>query len=136
YYIRRALAPHADLVESETQDLSVAIPEIIRRNPATIIMSDIGAIPEPARSELVAWVEGGGTLLRFAGSRLAAAGNDDDLLPVRLRGGERELGGALSWTEPQPIAEFPAHGPFFDLAPPREVFVRRQLLAEPGPDIV
>src|SRR5690606_17975305 len=72
----------------------------------------------------------------FAGPRLAAAEGDDDLLPVRIRSGERELGGALSWTEPQPIAEFPAQGPFFDLDPPREVFVRRQLLAEPSSELV
>ena len=35
--------------------------------------------------QLIDWVKNGGTLVRFAGSRLAAAGNDEDLLPVRLR---------------------------------------------------
>ena len=54
--------------------------------------------------------------MRFAGSRLAAAGNDEELLPVRLRLGERSMGGALSWTTPQPVTEFPATGPFADLA--------------------
>ena len=39
---------------------------------------------------------------------MAAAGNDDELLPVRLRLGERSMGGALSWTTPQPVTEFPA----------------------------
>jgi len=82
------------------------------------------------------WIDKGGTLVRFAGSRLAAAGNDDDLLPVRLRTGERSLGGALSWTTPQPVTEFPKNGPFADLAPPAEVTVSRQVLAEPTPDIV
>ena len=58
------------------------------------------------------------------------------MLPVRLRLGERSLGGALSWTEPQPVAEFPAGGPFADLPPPQDVSVTRQVLAEPTPDIV
>jgi hypothetical protein len=34
------------------------------------------------------------------------------LVPVTLRQGERSLGGALSWAEPQPLAEFPNFGPF------------------------
>ncbi len=81
-------------------------------------------------------MENGGTLVRFAGSRLSAAGNDEELLPVRLRLGERSLGGALSWTKPQPVTDFPATGPFADLTPPSEVTVTRQVLAEPTPDIV
>ena len=59
--------------------------------------------PTGARKPLIDWVENGGTLVRFAGSRLAAAGNDEELLPVSLRLGERSLGGALSWTTPQPV---------------------------------
>lgn len=136
YYIRRALQPFADLVEPSSADLADAIPQILDQKPAMIIMADIGTIPEQVRPRLVDWVEKGGTLVRFAGSRLAAAGNDDDLLPVRLRTGERSLGGALSWTSPQPVTEFPKAGPFADLAPPTEVTVNRQVLAEPTPDIV
>ncbi|WP_292377776.1 DUF4159 domain-containing protein, partial [Mesorhizobium sp.] len=41
-----------------------------------------------------------------------------------------------SWTSPQPVTEFPKAGPFADLAPPTEVTVTRQVLAEPTPDIV
>jgi hypothetical protein len=136
YYIRRALEPFADLVEPQSADLADAIPQLLERKPAMIIMADVGTIPEAARRKLIEWVENGGTLVRFAGSRLATAGNDEELLPVRLRTGERSLGGALSWTEPQPVAEFPATGPFADLAPPTEVTVSRQILAEPSADIV
>ncbi|MBN9216832.1 MAG: DUF4159 domain-containing protein [Mesorhizobium sp.] len=136
YYIRRALQPFADLVEPSSADLADAIPQILDQKPAMIIMADIGTIPAQVRQRLVDWVDNGGTLVRFAGSRLAAAGNDDDLLPVRLRTGERSLGGALSWTTPQPVTEFPKAGPFADLAPPTEVTVSRQVLAEPTPDIV
>src|SRR5690606_33873012 len=114
YYIERALAPYADLLEPDTQVLADAVTQLIGQSPATIIMADIGTIPDEAGRQLAEWVEKGGTLLRFAGPRLAAAGNDDDLLPVRLRTGARALGGTLSWTEPQPVAEFPAQGPFYD----------------------
>jgi len=136
YYIRRALQPFADLVEPSSADLADAIPQLLDQKPAMIIMADVGTIPEQVRPRLVDWVNNGGTLVRFAGPRLAAAGNDDDLLPVRLRSGERALGGALSWTTPQAVTEFPKNGPFADLSPPSEVTVSRQVLAEPTPDIV
>jgi hypothetical protein len=135
YYIRRALEPFADLVEPRSPDLADAIPQLLDQKPAMIVMADVGTIPDAARQKLIEWVDNGGTLVRFAGSRLAAAGNDEELLPVRLRLGERSLGGALSWTEPQAVAEFPA-GPFADLTPPSEVTVSRQVLAEPTADIV
>ncbi|MDP3896653.1 MAG: DUF4159 domain-containing protein [Mesorhizobium sp.] len=136
YYIRRALEPYADLVEPATPDLAAAIPELLAQKPAMIVMADIGTLPDTAHQQLVEWIDEGGTLVRFAGSRLAAAGADDELLPVRLRLGERALGGALSWTEPQPVTDFPDTGPFAGLTPPREVSVSRQVLAEPSPDIV
>jgi len=136
YYIRRALEPYADLVEPPTPDLAVAVPELLAQKPAMIVMADVGTLPHAAREALVEWVRNGGTLIRFAGSRLASAEHDEELLPVRLRAGERALGGALSWTTPQPVTEFPSAGPFAGLTPPREVSVSRQVLAEPDPDIV
>ncbi|MFC5386102.1 DUF4159 domain-containing protein [Aquamicrobium segne] len=144
YYIHRALSPFADLIEPSNPDLAQAIPQILDQKPAMLIMSDVAAIPEQARQKLAEWVEGGGTLVRFAGPRLASAnastetgsGTEDDLLPVRLRSGERSFGGALSWTTPQPVAEFPASGPFAGLDTPRDITVTRQVLAEPSPDIM
>ncbi|MEX0956497.1 MAG: DUF4159 domain-containing protein [Rhizobiaceae bacterium] len=136
YYITRALAPFADLVEAGSADLTEAIPALLDKKPAMIVMADVGTLPGEARDALIEWMDGGGTLVRFAGSRLAAAENDEDLLPVPLRLGERQLGGSLSWTEPQPLTDFPPNGPFADLTPPNEVTVNRQVLAEPTPDIV
>ena len=99
-------------------------------------MGDVGTIPDGVRASLIEWMQKGGTLVRFASSRLLATGNDEELLPVPLRLGERLLGGSLSWTEPQPVTEFPRNGPFADLSPPSDVMVTRQVLAEPTPDLV
>ena len=136
FYIQRALQPYADLVEAETGDLAVDVPALIEQGPAMIVMADIGVLPEAASRSLVQWVDEGGTLVRFAGPRLAATAGDDTLLPVDLRIGERSLGGSLSWTEPQPVAPFPPGGPFGGLDAPREVSVNRQVLAEPDLDLV
>lgn len=136
YYIRQALAPYADLVEPASPDLTEAITQLLAQKPAVIVMGDVGTVPDSQRQPLIDWMNNGGTLVRFASSRLISAGNDPDLLPVNLRLSERQLGGALSWTEPQAVAEFPPGGPFSDLPAPDGVTVTRQVLAEPTPDIV
>ncbi|MBX3598133.1 MAG: DUF4159 domain-containing protein [Rhizobiaceae bacterium] len=136
YYLRRALEPFADLVEPQSPEIGEAIAEVLNQKPAIIVMADVGVVPESARPALLKWLRDGGTLVRFASSTLLQAGNDPDLLPVTLREGERQLGGTLSWTEPQPVTEFPPNGPFADMAPPSEVTVSRQILAEPTPDLI
>jgi hypothetical protein len=135
YYIQRAIQPFADIIEPKSVDLDVAVPDMIAQNPAIIVLADVGTMPQAARDDLSSWVNNGGTLVRFAGPRLAASTENDNLLPVKLRQGERSLGGALSWTEPQPVAEFPPNGPFSDLTPPRDVTVTRQVLAEPDAEL-
>ena len=63
------------------------------------------AFGEGDREALRKWMERGGMVVRFAGEKLASEPNDD-LLPVRIRAGDRTLGGALSWTEPARLAAF------------------------------
>jgi hypothetical protein len=79
------------------------------------------------------FVQKGGLLLRFAGTRLAAG--NDELVPVRLRRGGRNLGGALSWDAPRTLAVFGRESPFFGLPVPGDLGVRRQILAEPDGDL-
>jgi len=135
YYINRALSPYADIIQTNTADLAVAIPQILENNPSAIIMADVGRLPAETYEPLERWIARGGTLIRFAGPRLAAAPADDPLVPVRLRQGERALGGAMSWSEPQSLADFPNIGPFAGMPRATDITVTRQVLAEPTPDL-
>ncbi|WP_454701093.1 DUF4159 domain-containing protein [Agrobacterium burrii] len=135
YYISRALQPFADLIPQRQADLAQAIPEILQSNPSVIVMADIGRLPQETYEPMQRWLAGGGTLIRFAGPRLAAAPADDPLVPVTLRQGERALGGALSWAEPQPLADFPNFGAFAGMPKADGILVKRQVLAEPTPDL-
>lgn len=135
YYIARAIEPYADIVRPRHNDLTKDIPEIIEQGPAVIVMADIGVLPNSVENNISQWLEAGGTLVRFAGPRLAASAEDDPFLPVALRAGERALGGALTWTEPQIVAPFQPGSPFAELQAPLDVTVNRQILAEPDPNL-
>ncbi|MBX9458536.1 MAG: DUF4159 domain-containing protein [Rhizobium sp.] len=135
YYINRALSPFANLSEAEGSDLATSIPAMTETAPSMIVMADIGRVPAAAERALDAWIRNGGTLVRFAGPRLATAPADDPLIPVRLREGERALGGSMSWASPQPLDAYPEASPFHGLAAPEGVLVNRQVLAEPSNEL-
>ncbi|WP_374828216.1 DUF4159 domain-containing protein, partial [Mycoplana dimorpha] len=135
HYIEKALAPYSELVRPGVADLATAIPELLEQRPSVLIMADIGRLPEETYAPVKKWLEAGGMLIRFAGPRLAAAPADDPLVPVMLRKGERALDGALSWSEPQPLADYPPASPFAGMRRPEGVLVKRQVLAEPTPDL-
>ncbi len=124
YFLERALQPFAEVRRGP-------LPELLEGELSLVILPDVGRLADPDRERLTAWIDRGGVVLRFAGPRLAAGG--DALLPVPLRAGDRELGGALSWSEPLPLAPFAPESPFAGLVPSPETVVRRQVLAEPGP---
>lgn len=134
YYLTRALEPFADIRMPRAIAPSDAIIELINDGVPVIALADVGTISEEARAAAHEWIAKGGVLIRFAGSRLAAAENDD-LVPVRLRRGGRVLGGALAWSTPQNLGEFPEASPFAGLKSGDEVVVNRQVLAEPDPDL-
>ena len=134
YYVRKALQPFADIVAPQSREFSSALKEVLESRPSIIVLADIGTIPESDAPQLEKWLKGGGVLIRFAGPRLAASAQDQ-FLPVILREGERALGGSMSWTVPQEISEFSKDSPFASLALPYDVTVKRQVLAEPDPDL-
>jgi hypothetical protein len=123
FYLRRALAPYTEVREGDLDTL-------LARDLSVLILADHVVAEGPERDRLAAWVERGGLLVRFAGP--ATAGHPDGLLPVKLLAGDRQLGGALSWSQPAALAAFPPGSPFAGLAVPAEVRVSRQVLAEPG----
>jgi hypothetical protein len=132
YYLRRALAPFADVRESH-DSATDPILALIAEKPAVLALADMSVGAGQAHDALVKFVEDGGVLVRFAGVRLAAT--VDDLTPTALRRGGRTLGGALSWETPKRLAAFDRDSPFYGLSAPDEVTVLRQVLAEPEPGL-
>jgi hypothetical protein len=126
HYVRKALEPFASITEGTVETL-------VAESPDAIILTDVGQILPEDEERLADWVENGGALIRFAGPRLAAQG--DDLLPVPLRRASRALGGALAWDEPQALAPFSETSPFDGLNVPPDVRVTQQVLARPGPEL-
>ena len=125
FYLNRALAPFGDVRTGEVSAL-------LTRDLSVLILADRPSPDGAERAALTAWVEKGGLLIRFAGPRMAASDAADTLLPVRLLGGDRQLGGALSWSEPAGLAPLPTTSPFAGLMVPPDVRISRQMLAEPG----
>lgn len=141
HYLRNALATRADLIEGQISD-------VLRSAPDTVILTDNHHLTSDERSRLQKWTERGGTLLRFAGPRLAVASHggapradgdegaarrvDDPLLPVALRQGGRNLNGAMTWETPKTLATFPKDSPFFGLPIAQDVQVKEQVLAAPS----
>lgn len=127
HYIRQALGPYAVF-------LSDTISALIASDVSVIILDDVGVLRPSDVDELTRWIDKGGVLIRFAGPTLAeaAAERAPPLLPSPLRGGGRAFGGALTWETPQPLGAFASEGPFAGLARPTDIFIRRQVLAEPG----
>ncbi|MGI4976368.1 MAG: BatA domain-containing protein, partial [Janthinobacterium lividum] len=151
FYLDRALAPVSELRRGDLATL-------LGRDVSVLVMAD-GEVSAADAKLLRPWIAKGGLLLRFAGPRLAAADTsgapdaaapdamdpaerppapgdaaapDARLLPVPLLAGDRQLGGAMSWSQPEGLAPFPADSPFAGLPVPAEVTVTRQVLAEPG----
>jgi len=133
FYIDRALKPYADL-HVDTLDT------LLQSDISVLILTDAAEVKDAQVAALLEWIKRGGILVRFAGDRLAgedktAPAKEDELLPVELRGGDRALGGTLSWSTPQKLQEFPASSPFKGLEIPGDVTVSRQILAEPSGDL-
>lgn len=127
YFVRRALEPYAEFVDAP-------LDELLKSKVSVIVLDDIGRLRAGDAETLRVWIESGGVVIRFAGPNLADAAQDQDppLLPVKLRGGGRAFGGALTWETPQKLSAFSPDGPFSDLPVPEDVFVREQVLAVPG----
>jgi hypothetical protein len=133
YYLQRALNPFADVRLAEGVAPAQAVTRFLDQKLPMLILADVGNVAGEARARLNKWIEDGGVLVRFAGPHLA--GEDDDLVPVKLRRGGRILGGSLSWDKPQHLAAFSRESPFAGMTVPDDVTVTRQVLAEPDAEL-
>ena len=132
HYLREALEPTADLMEGALSDILVASPDVI-------MLADVASFAPEEEEALIEWVENGGLLVRFAGTRLAGSDVARDeagpLMPVRLRIGGRTVGGAMSWGEPKALEPFEEGSPFYGLQIPDDVEVTSQVVAQPDPTL-
>jgi hypothetical protein len=133
FYLRQALEPVAELIESPSVD------DLLLTAPDVLILVDVAQLGELETAQILDFVNDGGLLLRFAGPRLAASdvarAEEDPLLPVRLRIGGRTVGGAMSWGEPRRLREFGQDSPFAGLSISEEVTISAQVLAQPDPTL-
>ncbi len=128
YYLEKALAPFAQVRQARPGAVD-PIETLLAEQPNVVALADVSLAPGETYDALARFVDEGGTLIRFAGPRLANSA--DDLLPVRLRRNGRVLGGAMSWETPKALADFDAGSPFFGLPASKDVTIQRQVLAEP-----
>jgi hypothetical protein len=122
YYLQRALPAGSRMTTG-------SVSALIHQGIGVLFLADDPLDAQDA-ALLRGWMTKGGVLIRFAGPLSAA--HPDGLSPDPLLGGDRSLGGALSWTKPERIAGFNQASPLAGLPPPRSVRVTRQLLADPS----
>ena len=126
YYLERSLKPFAEVRRGGVEGL-------LSRELAVLVLADIGQLTESQMKQVGDWTRRGGVVLRFAGPKLAQTA--DELIPVRLRGGGRAMGGAMSWSQPARLRPFDDTSPFTGLSVPPDVRINRQVLAEPSLDL-
>lgn len=130
YFLDRALGPTTELRHGD-------IAALLARKLSLLVLTN-GALSPDEQRAITSWVEAGGLLIRFASPGLAPTPDADEpapqdkLLPGRLLPGDRQLGGAMSWSKPAHLAAFPESSPFTGLHIPAEVTVNRQVLADPS----
>jgi len=132
FYLRKALVPTAEVIETDLKTTLLA-------NPDVMVFVDVGKLSETETRDVTKWVANGGLLVRFAGPRLAASQiglqAEHPLLPVRLRAGGRSIGGAMSWGAPKKLRAFVEGKTFHGLKIPDEVTVNSQVVAQPDPNL-
>lgn len=129
HYIESALGRDADVRHGTVDDL-------MERRLSVMVMTDDVSLTEEEREKITEWIRQGGTLLRFAGPRLAAQPDQDDLVPVPLRPDIRHINeGGLSGRNRAGLAPFEQDSPFYGLQVPADVKITRSIMTEPGSEI-
>jgi len=71
YYISRALSPFSEVREAGEANVIDSLNQLIEERASTLVLADIGTLPDAARDTVTKWINDGGMLVRFAGPRLA-----------------------------------------------------------------
>ncbi|MEM1289140.1 MAG: DUF4159 domain-containing protein [Pseudomonadota bacterium] len=129
-YVQRALAENADIVAASSGDDNSDLQAAIDAGAHVIVLASASNLLPSTSAVVEAWIERGGVFVRFAGPGIE--NTVDSLFPVRLRQSNRQLGGSLTWEQPQAIAPFASGSPFFGFEVPEDVAINRQVLSEPG----
>jgi len=132
WFVSQALRPYADLIEPRGGP-NQAIATLLENKPSLIVLTDVGTLSTEIEKSLSDFLTSGGLVIRFAGPR--TTGVKDGLMPVRIRPGDRSLGGALTWEAPKHLAPFKSESPFNGVEAPEEIAITKQLLAEPDADL-
>ncbi len=128
YYLDRAINSFHKVEISQ-------IEELIQNQLSVIILPGVGTLADEVNLKLKNWIKNGGILIRFAGPNLE--GSNTDLLPVKLRSVDsRSFGGALSWSKPVTIKNFPKGSPLFGINIDSDILIEKQVIAEPSSDLI
>ena len=104
---------------------------LLRMQMGVLLLPDSALLSETDTNQLRNWVEQGGVLIRFAGPNLAnQTDQEDPLLAVRIRYGGRAMDGMLQWDKPAKLEKFHENSPLANLTIPKDVIIKRQVLAE------
>jgi len=127
YYLSRALQPFANIERGDMTSL-------LKQSPSVMLLPDQARAAPDVENSMLDWVGRGGLLIRFSGPKMFVEDTvrEDALLPTTLRLQPRVVGGALSWSTAQPIAEFSQDSPFFGINIAPEIAVERQALMRAG----
>ncbi|HEY0900728.1 MAG TPA: BatA domain-containing protein, partial [Micavibrio sp.] len=128
HYLTQALSPAADIKTG-------AADHLLENKLAVLVMGDSATVTQAQKTRIDKWVrEEGGTLIRFAGPRLAQAiseGVDDALLPQPMSQ-TRTLGNQTTGADVGRIKAFAPSSPFKNIAPAPEVQITQQILPRAG----
>lgn len=132
-FINTALEDHAELFLGRIEEL------VESGDISVLIVPDAVTISGAAADKIQQWVEGGGTLVRFAGPNMARQSHaNDPLLPLDLRQGARSLSAnpsAPDVSDGANIGSFNPTSPLRGIALDGDIEIHSQIMVQPGPDV-
>lgn len=130
YYLAKALEENNDLTYLKNASFSENISDILLQNPDIIFLDDRILADNENSRKLKNFVENGGTLVRFAGPKLAKSPEKDILLPIKLRNRTRVLDSNFRMGNALSIERFSSKSPFKEMEIPKDLKIYRQILPQ------